>query len=66
MKKEPTLPVSEVNLKKSAIRLLGQRLVSPEVFFVQKQLGDRATQTVVDEAVLAVRKMPWARLAIDQ
>lgn len=62
--REATIPVSELNLKKSAMRVLGQRLVSPEVFYIQHKLGDKATQTVIDAEVAAVRKMPWASIVI--
>lgn len=57
-----TIPVSELNLSKAAIRLLGQRLVSPEVQYIQRTLGVSATQEELDAKVLAVRKMPWAKL----
>ncbi len=57
-----TIPVSELNLSKAAMRLLGQRLVSPEVQYIQRTLGLSATQEELDDKVLAVRKMPWAKL----
>ncbi len=56
------LPVSELNLKKSALRVLGQKLVSPEVAYIQRTLGATATQDEIDASVLRVRKMPWASL----
>jgi hypothetical protein len=58
------LPVSDINLKKTAIRLLGQRLVSNEVLYIQRSMGSTATQQQLDENVLAVRKLPWASIAI--
>ncbi|HEX9408009.1 MAG TPA: hypothetical protein VF975_11875 [Thermoanaerobaculia bacterium] len=58
------LPVSDLNLKKTAIRLLGQSLVSNEVLYIQRNLGATATQQQLDETVVAVRKMPWAQIAI--
>ena len=61
---EPTITVSELNLKKSALRVLGQRLVSPEVFYIQHQLGGKATQTAIDTAVRDVRKLPWTKIMI--
>lgn len=57
-----SLPVSESNLRKSAIRLLGQKLVSTEVQYIQRTLGTTATQQEIDRNVLAVRKMPWASI----
>jgi hypothetical protein len=57
-----TIPVSELNLSKAAMRLLGQRLVSPEVQYIQRTLGLSATQEELDDKVVAVRKMPWAKL----
>jgi hypothetical protein len=62
--KRTTVPVTEGNLAKAAIRLLGQRLVSPEVMYIQRTLGASATQQELDDKVLAVRKMPWAKIAI--
>ena len=61
-----TIPVSELNLSKAAIRLLGQRLVSPEVQYIQRTLGLSATQEELDDKVLAVRKMPWAKLVVPE
>ncbi len=66
VQKQPTIPVSEGNIGRTAIRLLGQRLVSPEVMYVQRTLGASATQQQLDDKVLAVRKMPWAKLAISE
>ena len=57
-------PVSDLNLKKAAIRLLGQKLVSNEVLYIQRHLGATATQQQLDENVVAVRKMAWAKIAI--
>lgn len=57
-----TVPVSELNLKKTALRVLGQRLVSTEVDYVQRTLGATATQQELDASVMAVRKMPWASI----
>jgi len=61
-----TIPVSELNLSKAAMRLLGQRLVSPEVQYIQRTLGLSATQEELDDKVLAVRKMPWAKLVLPE
>ncbi len=56
------VPVSDLNLRKSAIRLLGQKLVSTEVHYIQRTLGTKAPQEEIDRNVLAVRKMPWASI----
>ena len=61
-----TLPVSELNLKKTALRVLGQRLVSPEVAYIQRTLGATATQQELDVTVMAVRKMPWASIVLPE
>ena len=58
------LPVSDLNLKRTAIRLLGQSLVSNEVLYIQRNLAATATQQQLDDNVLAVRKLPWAEIAI--
>ncbi|HSP16337.1 MAG TPA: hypothetical protein VLV78_16435 [Thermoanaerobaculia bacterium] len=57
-----TLVVSETNLRKTAVRVLGQRLVSTEIAYIQRTLGSSATQQEIDATVLAVRKMPWASI----
>ncbi len=54
--------VSEANVRKAALRLLGQQLVSPEVQYVQRTLGNTASQQEMDDTILAVRKMPWANI----
>ena len=62
--KAKKLTVSDLNLKKAAIRLLGQTLVSNEIQYIQRNLPATATQEQLDENVLAVRKLPWAQIAI--
>ena len=69
--KSPTLraskiAVSESNLRKAAARLLGTRLVSTEVFYVQRELGALATQEDLDAKVMAFRKMPWANIVVGE
>ena len=61
--RDPTLPVSETNLRKTALRVLnGQRLVSTEVDYILRTLGTKATQQELDATVMRVRKMPWASI----
>ncbi|HEY3052815.1 MAG TPA: hypothetical protein VGK04_05435 [Thermoanaerobaculia bacterium] len=60
------MPVSETNLRKAALRLLGQKLVSTEVQYIQRTLGATATQQELDATVVAVRKMPWASIVIGE
>ena len=62
--KAKKLTVSDLNLKKAAIRLLGQKLVSNEMLYIKRNLPATATQEQLDEKVLAVRKLPWAEIAI--
>jgi hypothetical protein len=66
VQKKTTVPVTEGNLRKAAIRLLGQSLVSPEVMYVQRTLGASATQEELDKKVLAVRKLPWAKIVLPE
>ena len=56
--------VSERNLQSAAVRLLPKhnKLVSTEVEYLRRVLGDKATQGEIDEKVLAVRKLPWREL----
>jgi len=58
------VPVNDTNLKKAAIRLLGQRLVSNESLYIRSKLAPSVTQQEMDDNVLAVRKLPWATIAI--
>ena len=56
--------VSERNLQSAATRLLPKhnKLVSPEVDYLRRVLGDKATQQQIDEKVLQVRRLPWAEI----
>jgi hypothetical protein len=58
------ITVSERNLQSAATRLLPKhnRLVSTEVEYLRRVLGDKATQGEIDEKVQAVRRLPWAQL----
>ena len=58
------IPVSESNLRKAALRLLPSALVSTEVAYVQRVLGNTATQQDIDANVLAVRKLAWSAIVI--
>jgi hypothetical protein len=59
--------VSERNLQTAAVRLLPKhnRLVSTEVDYLRRVLGDRATQGEIDEKVMAVRQLKWSELVGD-
>jgi hypothetical protein len=66
--KHPKLvSVSERNLQSAAVRLLpkSNRLVSTEVDYLRRVLGDRATQNDIDEKVELVRKLPWSKIVGD-
>ena len=56
--------VSERNLQNAAVRLLpkSNRLVSTEVDYLRRVLGEKATQLEIDEKVVLVRRMPWREL----
>ena len=60
--KPKKITVSELNIRKAADRLLGAKLVSTEISYVQRSLGNSATQDEVDAKVVAVRSMPWASI----
>lgn len=61
------ITVSERNLQNAAVRLLPKhnRLVSSEVVYLRRILGDRATQQAIDEKVLLVRRLPWGEIMGD-
>ena len=58
------ITVSERNLQNAAVRLLPKhnKLVSPEVDYLRRVLGEKASQHDIDEKVLAVRSLPWAEI----
>ncbi|HKR63920.1 MAG TPA: hypothetical protein VJZ00_09320 [Thermoanaerobaculia bacterium] len=58
------ISVSERNLQSAAIRLLpkSNRLVSSEVDYLRRVLGEKATQTDIDEKVKLVRQLPWSEI----
>ena len=65
LKRTPKLiSVSERNLQSAAVRLLPKhnRLVSSEVEYLRRVLGDRATQIDIDEKVMLVRRLPWSEI----
>ena len=64
MRTPKVVTVSERNLQNAAVRLLPKhnKLVSTEVEYLRRVLGDKATQGEIDEKVLAVRKLPWREL----
>ncbi|HEY0372381.1 MAG TPA: hypothetical protein VGD79_10285 [Thermoanaerobaculia bacterium] len=61
------ISVSERNLQNAATRLLPKhnRLVSSEVEYLRRVLGDKATQGEIDEKVLLVRRLPWSDIVGD-
>jgi hypothetical protein len=56
--------VSERNLQSAAVRLLPKhnKLVSTEVEYLRRVLGDKASQQDIDEKVLLVRTLPWREI----
>ena len=66
-KTSKTVTVSERNLQSAALRLFPKhnKLVSPEVDYLRRVLGERATQQQIDEKVLLVRKLPWSEIVHD-
>lgn len=67
VKTQKLITVSERNLQNAAVRLLPKhnRLVSPEVDYLRRVLGDRATQRDIDEKVEQVRRLSWAEIVGD-
>lgn len=68
LKRTPKLvTVSERNLQSAAVRLLPKhnRLVSSEVEYLRRVLGDKATQTEIDDKVQLVRSLPWSEIVGD-
>lgn len=59
--------VSERNLQNAATRLLPKhnRLVSSEVDYLRRVLGEKATQGEIDEKVVLVRRLPWRDIVGD-
>lgn len=68
IKRTPKLiSVSERNLQNAAIRLLPKhnKLVSTEVEYLRRVLGEKATQNEIDEKVVLVRKLPWGQIVAE-
>lgn len=61
------ISVSERNLQTAALRLLPKhnKLVSSEVEYLRRVLGERATQESIDEKVQLVRRLPWSEIVGD-
>ena len=65
--REAMLNVSESILRKTALRVLnGQRLVSPEIDYILRTIGPKATQVEIDTIVMRVRKMPWGSIMLPE
>jgi hypothetical protein len=64
--REARVAVSEANLRKAATRLLPSMLVSTEMQYVQRELGATSTQEQLDASVLAVRKLPWSSIVLQE
>lgn len=60
-KAQKLVSVSERNLQSAALRLLPKhnKLVSSEVEYLRRVLGEKATQSAIDEKVELVRRLPW-------
>ena len=58
------ISVSERNLQNAAVRLLPRhnKLVSTEVDYLRRVLGEKATQNDIDEKVVLVRRLPWSEI----
>lgn len=67
MKAPKRVTVTERSLQNAAARLLPKtkKLVSTEVDYIRRVLGDSATQVEIDEKVITVRKMPWSTLVAE-
>lgn len=64
MRTPKQVSVSERNLQSAAQRLFPKhnKLVSSEVEYLRRVLGDKATQQDIDEKVVLVRKLPWSEI----
>lgn len=63
-KREVKVAVTDSNLRKAAARLLVRGgIVSTEISYIKRTLGNTATQTQIDEHVVLVRKLPWEKIA---
>ena len=63
MSTQRKIAVTEKNLQKAAERvLLRSPLVTVEVDYLRRRLGNTATQVEMDARVAEVRKTPWSEL----
>ncbi|MFN2239717.1 MAG: hypothetical protein ABR524_10025 [Thermoanaerobaculia bacterium] len=62
--RERKVAVTERILQHAAVRLISTPLVSVEISYLQKHLGNTETETNINEAVASVRRLPWATVAM--
>ena len=61
--RESKLPITERTLQKAAKRLIDTPLVSVEIAYLQRTLGNSETESAIDAAVTGVRRLPWTTIA---
>ena len=62
--RERKIAVTERILQHAAGRLISTPLVSVEISYLQKTLGNSETESNINEAVASVRRLPWATIAL--
>lgn len=62
--RERKVAVTERILQHAAGRLISTPLVSVEISYLQKTLGNSETESNINEAVAGVRRLPWATIAL--
>jgi hypothetical protein len=67
VKSQKRVAITERSLQRAAARLLPKtkKLVSTEIDYLQRVLGETATQHEIDEKVVMVRRLPWSSLIAD-
>lgn len=61
--RDPKVPITERILQKAAKRLIDTPLVSVEIAYLQRTLGNSETESAIDAAVTGVRRLPWTTIA---
>lgn len=61
--RESKVPITERILQKAAKRLIDTPLVSVEIAYLQRTLGNSETESAIDDAVSGVRRLPWTTIA---
>ena len=67
-KKPRVVSISEATLQRAAARVLpnAKKLVSTEIHYLPRTLGNTAPQSEIDTRVIEVRTLPWSSITLPE